>query len=160
MSGLGDGRRYVWSSFRQKTFAPWMMPCRLDRALGEAGSLGEQERGLEGQALRSHIPPEMSSVDSIRLDGFQHVVRNDSSEQVGGQVLLFTPRRALRVRCFRSRRGRGSGLVAPGKAWGGRMRGVEIFSLGSTSPAPPYKGGVGMGSGGQVVTLELYGPIV
>ncbi len=26
----------------------------------------------------------------------------------------------------------GSGLFAPGKAWGGRMRGVEIFSLGST----------------------------
>ncbi len=34
---------------------------------------------VEGQALQSHIPPEMSSVDSSRLDGFQHVVRNDSS---------------------------------------------------------------------------------
>ena len=33
---------------------------------------------VEGQALQSHIPPEMSSVDSSRLDGSQHEARNDS----------------------------------------------------------------------------------
>ncbi len=52
MSGLGDGRRRVLSSFRQKTLAPGMLPWRRDRPLRVVGLWGSRSaRRTRGDGL-------------------------------------------------------------------------------------------------------------
>jgi len=57
MSGLGDGRRRVLSSFRQKTRAPGMIPWRRDRPLRVVGLWGSRSaRQTRGDGLIGERP--------------------------------------------------------------------------------------------------------